>query len=165
MCVLEERIVQITTIRKRHLLPQAIPLFLTHAGKSRFVLLVQSAVCPSQYHDHEAQQCQCDNDRDLAPDVTRCLASLESLRAEYVSDRKADERKGIGGDLFRVASEVGRIVGEKKHECGLVVHSQRIDNTRKETERLNLRQKYQSETKLPGELLCCAAYPLGQSRS
>lgn len=83
--ILEERIMQITPVRKSHLLPQRILLLFRHERQLRSVDLVQSRVQISKHKDREAEGTETNDDGDLAADVAWCLSGLKGLSAEDVA--------------------------------------------------------------------------------
>ena len=66
MRVLEERILPVSLVCKRHLLPRLNLLLLTHSLQNLLILPIQHSVVPPQNHDHKAQGTQSSNDADFS---------------------------------------------------------------------------------------------------
>lgn len=116
MGVLEENVLPIRLVRKRHHLPHLALFSLTHSLKCRLILLIQLIIVPPQPHEYETQGRQRRHDTCLPRYIPRSLFGLESLRAKDIADAERDHGHGVSGHFLRVASDVRRIPCKQQHE-------------------------------------------------
>lgn len=113
----KKRILQISRVSIRQLLPQHILLPFAHLRQPRFILPVQPPVAIPHRKQNKTLRGQSRYDGYLAADVARCGAGAEGLGAKDVAGAESDEGEGVGCDFLGVAGDVGGVPGEEEHEC------------------------------------------------